>query len=138
MSIVARRVNYYRTEVEDSPGTAYHLLKQLASDGVNLLAISAVPVGPTHIQFTLFPEDSQKLIKAADHLNLTLVGPERAILIQGDDHMGALVDYHLKLADASINIFAANGVTDGRGRYGYVMHMRPDDLEAAASVLDAK
>ena len=138
MSINVRRVDYFRTEVEDTPGTAYQLLKRLSSHDVNLLAVSSMPLGPAHTQFTLFPKNSEKLIQAAEHLNLTLVGPERAILIHGDDRMGALVECHLKLADAGINVFATNGVTDGEGRYGYVIHMRPDDLEAAANALDAK
>ena len=89
MSVSVRRVDYFRTEVKDAVGTAYHLLQQLAKHDVNLLAIQAVPMGPTHTQFTLFPKDSEKLIEAAQHLNLTLVGPERAILIQGDDQLGA-------------------------------------------------
>jgi hypothetical protein len=137
MSVTVRRVEYFRTEVDDRPGTAYQLLKQLASRGVSLLAISAFPMGVTHTQFTMFPEESETLIKAAEQLNLTLMGPERAILIHGDDQMGALVDYHQKLAAAKVNVFATNGVTDGKGRYGYVIHVRPDDLEAAANALDA-
>lgn len=138
MPVNVRRVEYFRAEGEDTPGTAYDFLKQLSTHSVNLLAISAVPVGPTHTQFTLFPERSDKLIEAARHLNLTLMGPEPAILINGEDHLGALVDYHRKLADARINVFAAYGVADGKGGYGYVIHVRRDDFEAAANALDAE
>jgi len=138
MSVNVRRVDYYRTEVEDAPGIGYQLLKQLSSHDVNLLAISAVFVGPTHTQFTLFPKSSETLIDAAQHLNLALTGPYRALLVSGDDQMGALVQYHLRLADARINVFATYGVADGKGGYGYVIHVRPDDFEAAANALDAK
>jgi hypothetical protein len=137
MSVNVRRVDYFRAEVEDTPGTAYDFLKRLSTHKVNLLAISAVPVGPTHTQFTLFPERSDKLIEAAQRLNLTLSGPERAILIHGEDHLGALVEPHRKLADARINVFATYGVTGGKGGYGYVIHVRRGDLDAAATALGA-
>ena len=97
-----------------------------------------MPVGPTDTQFTLLPESTNKLIKAAEHPGLTLVGPHPAILIQGDDQLGALVDIHRKLADARINVYATNRVTDGDGHYGYVVHVRPDDFENAANLLDAQ
>ena len=42
------------------------------------------------------------------------------------------------LGDAGINVFAASGVTDGKGGYGYVIHVRPDDFESASNVLEAK
>lgn len=138
MSVKVRRVDYFRTEVQDAVGTAYRLLKKLASHDVNLLAITAVPMGPTHTQFTLFPEDSNKLIDAAQRLKITLVGPERAILIYGEDQLGALVDYHLKLTDARINVYATTGVTDGKGGFGYVIFVRPDDFEATVAALGAE
>lgn len=138
MTVRARRIEYYRTEVEDRAGQAYELLSQLASHDVNLLAISTVPVGPTHAQFTLFPESTDKLIKAAERLGLVLVGPHTAVLIQGDDRLGALLDTHRKLADAGINVYATSGVCGSGGHYGYVIHVRPDDIERTASALDAR
>jgi len=137
MAVSARRVQYYRAEVEDRAGQAYELLSHLAKHDVNLLAVSTVPVGPTHTQFTLFPDETDKLIDAAGRLGLVLFGPYTAILIRGDDRMGALLDVHRKLADARINIYAAHGVTSGEGRYGYVIHMRPDDVEDTARILGA-
>jgi hypothetical protein len=137
MAVTARRVEYFRAEVEDRPGTAYELLQDLARRDVNLLALDAVPVGPIYTQFTLFPEDSNHLVEAAQHLGLKLLGPHPAIIIQGDDQLGALAELHRRLADARINVYAANGVTDGKGGYGYVIHVRPDDFEVAANVLGA-
>jgi len=138
MSVRAKRIEYYRTEMEDRAGQAYELLSHLAKKGVNLLAVSIVPVGPTHTQFTLFPESKNKLIKAAERLGLVLMGPHSAILIQGDDRLGALLEVHRKLADARINIYAASGVTSENGHYGYVLHVRPDDIDNTAHVLGAR
>jgi hypothetical protein len=137
MAHTVTRVEYYRTDIEDRPGQAYELLSHLANKKVNLLAVSAFPVGPAHTQFTLFPESSSTLIDAAQSLGLTLTGPTPAILIRGDDQLGALVVSHRKLADAGVSVFATNGVSDGGGRYGYVIHVRPDDFDAACNALDA-
>jgi len=41
----------------------------------------------------------------------------------------------MKLADAEVNVYASSGVTDQRGGYGYVMHVRPDEYEKAAGIL---
>ncbi len=37
--------------------------------------------------------------------------------------------------EAGVNVFASNGVTDGKGSYGYVLYVRPQDYEAAARAL---
>ena len=138
MSVQVRRVEYFYTTVEDRPGQAHGLLSRLARSEVNLLALSLVPIGPSITQFTLFPEDTERLARAAERMGLVLTGPHRAILITGDDRLGALVDSHGRLSEAGINVYAANGVCDGRGGYGYVMHVRPEDFDNAARALGAE
>jgi hypothetical protein len=68
-------------------------------------------------------------------MGLVLTGPQYAFLIQGDDRLGALVEVHEKLNAANINVFASNGVTDGRGAFGYVIYLRPQDFDEAVRVL---
>ena len=63
------------------------------------------------------------------------MGPKKAFLIQGDDRTGVLVEYHLRLADSGVNVYASNGVVDGAGRFGYVLWVRPEDYEKAATAL---
>ena len=60
-----RRVDYFNTTIRDRPGEGYKLLAQLAELGLNLVAFTAVPVGPSHTQLTLFPEDTGKMVAAA-------------------------------------------------------------------------
>jgi len=43
---------------------------------------------------------------------------------------------HKKLYDAGINIYASNGVTDGKGDYGYVLYVRPEKFESAKEMLE--
>jgi predicted amino acid-binding ACT domain protein len=132
-----RRAEYYHTIVRDRPGEAYKILASLATVEVNLLAFGAVPLGPDRAQLTLFPDSIAKLAEVAEGLGLTLEGPHPAILVQGDDRLGALADVHGRLADESINVFASTGVTDGAGSYGYVLYVRPEEIDAACAALGA-
>jgi hypothetical protein len=135
MAFSIRRVEYYYATVENQPGEGYALLSQLASLGINLLAFTAVPVGPTRTQLALFPEDGPKMTSAAKMAGLTLDGPHRALLVQGDDELGALAGIHTKLHETNAHVYAASCVTDGRGSYGYVLYIRPDDYERAVKAL---
>ena len=135
MASVIRRVDYFSATIRDEPGEGYRVLAQLAELGVNLLAFVAVPVGPMRAQITLFPEDTKKLKQAATQAGMTLDGPHRALLAQGDDHLGALAEIHEKLYEAGVNIYASNAVTDGKGSYGYILYVRPDKYDRAAAAL---
>lgn len=130
-----RRAEYYHVTVRDRPGEGYHVLSELAKRGVQLLAFNAVPVGPVSVQMTLFPEDEDSLLRAAQREGLVLAGPYPAFLIQGDDQPGVLAEIHGKLFDAKVDVYASTGVTDGRGGYGCVLYVRPDDFERASSIL---
>lgn len=135
MPDVIRRVDYFNTTIRDRPGESYKLLEQLAELGLNLLAFTAVPVGPTHTQLTLFPEDTAKLESVANRAGLRLMGPHPAFLVQGDDKLGALAEIHQLLYQADVNIYASSGVTDGRGTFGYLIYVRSEDFERAADAL---
>jgi hypothetical protein len=137
MTTRIRRVEYFYTTVPDRPGEAYKLLSALADLGVNLLAFAAIPVGPGHTQLTLFPEDDLGLRDAAKKANLALDGPHAALLVQGEDDLGALAEIHEKLYAANVNVYAASGVTDGRGGLGYLIYVKPDDFDKAAETLEA-
>jgi hypothetical protein len=130
-----RRVEYYYTLVTDKPGEAYKLLNLLAGIGVNQLAFSAIPIGPDSTQLAVFPEEPAKLVSEAKKSGIHLDGPHHALLIQGDDDLGALAGIHQKLFEANINVFASSGVTDGRGSYGYLIYVKEDDFNRAAETL---
>lgn len=138
MELTVRDREYFYTRVEDTPGNAYGTLANLAREDVNLLAFSAVPFGPNHVEFTLFPESSSQLISAAKKLGWALTGPQHALLIQGDDHLGAIAQIHAALFSAGVSVFASSGVTGGRGDFGYVIYVREADHETAARVLSVK
>jgi hypothetical protein len=137
MTFSVRTVEYFYTRVEEEPSRAYEFLARLASEEINLLAFSAVPFGPNHIELTIFPDRSDEFQGVAKKLGWTLIGPQHACLVQGDDHLGALAEIHSRLLDSGVSIYASTGVTDGEGHYGYVIYVKEEDHEAAARALSA-
>jgi hypothetical protein len=135
MSFSVRRNDYFYTTVNTPPADAYAMLTELARLGVNFLALTAVPMGPDTTQLTLFPEDPLRLAEAARKAGLALNGPHAALLVQGDDEVGTIATIHAKLHDAGVDVFASSGVADGRGGFGYLVYVRPEHAERAATVL---
>lgn len=136
MTAKIQSVDYFYMTVPDKPGAACHVLFQLAAADVNLLAFSAVPIGPENTQLVLFPESINSLARGAENAGFVLSGPNRAFLIQGDDKLGALVNIHEKLSEAGINVYASTGVSDGKGGFGYVMYVKGDQFDEATRVLN--
>lgn len=135
MAMQIQRVEYYYASTEDRPGATYQILQMLAGAEIDMLAFSAVPTGPSQAQLALFPRDKEQLVNTAPKLGLNVSAPQRAFLVHGEDHMGALSEVHRKLFDARVNVYASSGVTGGEGRFGYLLYVRPEDYERAASVL---
>ena len=48
---------------------------------------------------------------------------------------GAVAEVHMKLYEGNVNVYAPSGVSDGRGSYGDLIYVRPNDYERAAEVL---
>ncbi|HSP73453.1 MAG TPA: hypothetical protein VLN26_13850 [Gaiellaceae bacterium] len=136
MAFTISRVEYYYATVRDELGAAYRVLSQLAERGVNLLAFTAVPSGPNLAQFALFPEHANVLVAEARAAGLPLDGPHHALLVQGDDELGAFASVHERLAGAGVDVYASSGVIDGRGSFGYIVYVREEQFEKAAAALD--
>jgi len=130
-----RTVEYFRTTVQSTPCSGFEIFTLLATEQVRLVAANIVPMGPDMSQMMLFPENPDDLVAAADRTGLRLLGPQRALLVQGADEMGAVAAIHNRLCDAGVAVYAANGVTDGRGGYGYLIFVRPQELAAAQRAL---
>ena len=112
------------------------MLSVLAERGINLLAFTAVPSGPSLAQFALFPEDRNRLVAEARAAQLPLDGPHHALLVQGDDELGAFASVHERLFRAGVDIYASTGVTDAKRSFGYVIYVREDQFERAVSALE--
>ncbi|MFH1687596.1 MAG: hypothetical protein ABIE70_08770 [bacterium] len=137
MSSIVKEVEYYYSLVADKPGEARKLLEFLSEKNVNLQAFTVFPTGDGRSHLDLFPVEPQALKDAAEDAKVPIVGPKRAFLIQGEDRVGALYEFHLKLSNAGINIHASNGVVEGTGRFGYVVYVNEEDYDKAAEALKA-
>jgi hypothetical protein len=135
MAVSVRRVDYFYLTVRGEPGDAFGLLEQLAAQRVNLLALNTMPMGPESIQLTLFPADPMQLQNAARGANLNLDGPHAAILVQGDDEVGLVARLHGRLAHSGVEVFASTAVADGHGFFGYILYMRPQDIDRTLAIL---
>ena len=135
MAFTVRRIDYFYIMIEDTPEVGYEVLSQLSEQNVNLVAITAVPFGPARTQLTVFPDDTAMMRRVAQQSNIPLDGPHPALVVQGDDEVGALVQIHEKLRNANVHVFASTGVADGRGGYGYIIYVRPDEHQRAAEAL---
>jgi hypothetical protein len=137
MALNVRKAEYFYIRIENSRERAWELLAQLASEDVSLLAFSAVPFGPDYVELTIFPDRSDVFIQLAKSLGLVVAGPQHALLVQGDDQLGALADIQRMLLEADVEIYASSGVTDGSGHFGYVIYFKEADHERAARALGA-
>ena len=135
MTVTIQKIEYYYTIVDDKHGKAYWLLEHLRQSDVNLIAFTAFPRGAGRSQLDFVPDDAGKLLTAAKKAGIELVGPKQAFLARGDDKSGAMVEAHYKLSTADINVYAANGVSDGTGMFGYIFWVKSEDYQRAAVVL---
>lgn len=138
MDITVSKIEYFYTTIEDKPGEGYRLLARFRRRDVKLLAFTAFPCDPGRCQLDFLPEDPELLLKAAREVNLSLTGPKKAFLIQGNDTVGVIADIYRKFLDANIDVHAGNGVSDGRGGYRYILWVNPLDYDRAAEALGAK
>jgi hypothetical protein len=137
VALSVRNVEYFYVRIHYAPDKAYEILAQLASEEVNLLAFSAVPFGPNHVELTIFPDRTEAFIRLAEKLGWKMTGPLHALLVQGDDHLGTLAEVQRLLLEAGVRIYASSGVTSGAGRYGYVVYFKEEDHRVAAKALGA-
>ena len=135
MSYNIKKIDYYNITVQDQPGEAYKLLLELRNLGINMAAISAIPLGTDATQLIVFPDDTHKMSKELRLAGQKPDGPHKALLVQGDDELGALVEIHMKLFKGNVNVSAAHGVTDGKDGFGYIIYLRTDEFDKAVRAL---
>ena len=136
MADTIRTVEYFYVQAPSKPGVGASLLTELKNAGVNLVAFSGFPSG-RGAQIDFVPEDPRAFRAAARKAKWKVVGPKRALLVEGDDRQGAVGDIMAKLGDAKINVTAVDAVCAGAGRYGAILWVAPRDVTRAAKALGA-
>ncbi len=129
-----RRVDYFYVEVPDKAGEGVRVLAALKEAGVNLLNFTAFPGAGGKSQLDLVVDDAGALTKAAKNAGITLSPKKQAFFVQGQNRAGAAAEALRKLADARVNVRAANG-SAGQGGFGMIVWVAPSDYAAAAKAL---
>jgi hypothetical protein len=136
MADTVRAIDYFYVQAPNKPGVGASLLAELRSAGVNLLAFSGFPSG-RGAQIDFVPEDPAAFRAAARKAKWKVVGPKKALVVEGDDRPGAVADLMAKLGDAKINVTAVDAVCAGAGRYGAILWVAPRDVSRARKALGA-
>ena len=133
-----KKVSYCYPIVPNRAGQGARVLGELSDAGIDLLAYSGFPVGGGRSQLDLVVDDIGPLRRVARKNGWRLSKVKKGFLIQGSDKVGAVNRHLQKLADAKINVTAADGVSAGQGRYGMILWVKPRDYARAARALGAR
>jgi hypothetical protein len=133
-----KKVNYCYPIVPNRAGQGARILSELTREGVNLIAYSGFPAGGGKSQLDLVLEDLGALRRLARRNGWRLSKVKKGFLIQGTDRVGAVHRHQQKLADAGINVTAADAVAAGQGRYGMILWVKQRDYARAARALGAR
>ncbi len=133
-----KKVSYCYMKVPSRPGQGGKILGTLREAGVSLLAYSGFPAGGGKAQLDFIPEDMVTFRRVARQNAWRVSKVKKGFLITGSDRVGAVHRHIGKLADAKINVTAADAVMAGKGRYGMILWVKPKQYNRAARVLKAK
>lgn len=136
--MAVRKVKYVDLKVPSRSGQGAQILGALRDAGVDLLAFTGFPDKGGKSQVDLVTEDMAGVRRVARQEGWRLSRVKRAFLVQGVDEVGAVHRHVKRLADAGINVTAADAVSAGRGRFGMILWVKPKDYARAARALRAR
>ena len=133
-----RRVNYCAMKVPRRVGQGAKALEALRDANVGLLAFTGFPERSGKAQIDFVTDDMAGVRRVARREGWRLGKTKKGLLVQGDDRVGAAHRHLSKLAEAKINVTAADAVTAGKNRWGMIVWVKPKDFARAARVLGAR
>lgn len=136
--MAVRKVKYVDLKVPSRSGQGAQILGALRDAGVDLLAFTGFPDKGGKSQVDLVTEDMAGVRRVARQEGWRLSRVKRAFLVQGVDEVGAVHRHVKRLADAGINVTAADAVSAGRGRFGMILWVKPKDYARATKALRAR
>ena len=129
------KLECYSVIVPNKPGKGALVLNAFKEAGVNFIGIWGYPVGKTRSRIDLVAEDPAALKKAAKQLKIEL-GPKQAVFhVTGEDRPGAVAELLDKLAAKDVNVYAAQALCAGAGRFGALIQVDPAGAAKAGKIL---
>jgi len=138
MAYTARKMKYCYATVNHRAGASAAILGQIRKAGINLLAFSGFPTRGGKAQIDLVADRLGGIQMLARQNGWKLSKAKKGFLIQGSDEVGAIEKHVRKLAQANVNVTAADAVAAGKGRYGMILWVKRKDYNRAAKALGAK
>ena len=129
------KLEYYSVIVPNKPGNGAQLLSAFKEAGVNFVGIWGYPVAKSKSRIDIVAEDPALLKKAAKQLKIGLGKRQTAFHITGEDHPGALAEVLARLAAKEINVYAAQALCAGNGRFGALIQVDQGAAKKAAKAL---
>ena len=133
-----KKVRYCDMKVSRRAGQGAKVLEALREAEVGLLAFTGFPEASGKAQIDFVTDDIAGVRRVARREGWRLGKTKKAFLVQGDDRIGAAHRHLSKLADAKINVTAADAVTAGRKRWGMIVWVKPKDYARAGRALGAR
>jgi len=106
MTISVQKINLWRGEAEDQPGTLAEMMEQLGRSGSGLEVVMgySYPIQQRRTAvIELFPISGPKTASAAQQAGLAR-SSKPTLLIQGDDRVGLSETLYRAIADAGLNM----------------------------------
>jgi hypothetical protein len=129
------KVELYSVVVPNKPGKGALLLSAFKEAGINFVGVWGYPVGKSKSRIDMVAEDAALLKKTAKQLKIELGKKQTAFHITGEDHPGAVAEVLAKLAAKEINVYAAQALCAGNGRFGALIQVDQDAVKKAAKAL---
>jgi len=133
-----QKVNYCYTKVSNRAGQGVQMLEDLRYEGIDMVAFSGFPIGRGKAQLDFVTKDMAPLRRLAKKSGWRLSKTKKGFLVTGKAQTGSVHRHVKKLADAKINVVAADAVTAGNGRWGMILWVSPKNYARAARTLKAK
>ena len=131
----AKRLAYFKTNIDDKPGALLALTKDLKGKKLDLIALKGVAqAGQGEI---LVIAKSPDKLRDAWKASGSLVEEGTVFFLSGTDTTGALVTSLDAIAKAGVNLVATEALAVG-GKFGAVIWVSPEDLDKTAQALGAK
>jgi len=131
-----RLVTYFKTPLEDKPGTLLAVAKEMKSRNLGLLALWGYGTQPGQGELYCIPKNPDKFRTAYKPSGMQMEEGS-GIFLKGADKTGALVKTLETIAKEGINITAIHAIAAG-GNFGSFIRVAPWDVEKTAKALGAK
>ncbi len=131
-----KRVTYFKTMLEDRPGTGLALMQSLKTKKINLVALWAYGTQTGQSEVYCIPKDMDKFRNFTKSAGITC-WEGAGFLLKGEDKAGALIKSLETLANAGVNVTAIHAIAAG-GKYGAFVKVPDADVDKAAKALGAK